>query len=195
MIVGLWLIAIAYGGHEVNNGGHAVVCGKQAPRLLDFVEHKVEAKASGDHRLVVEKLLAKLATVDGKTAAQYQRRWAKWDAESELLEGVELRQVRDSLHTAVPKGCRLRQLAVRHQQPIGGQKRFAIDKSLWDQLPAMDRAGLVLHELIYEHFVFLGEKDSRKARAFNAYVARMPEAADRGAYVKFVRELEVTLYP
>jgi hypothetical protein len=194
-MIGLLLLAVAFAGHEVNNGGHAVVCGKQAPRLLDYVEYKVEAKGVGDHRPVVERLLAKLESVDAKTGAQYRRRWGKWDAESELLEGVELRQVRDSLHTAVPKGCRLRQLAVRHQQPIGGQKRFAIDKSLWDQLTAVDRAGLVMHELIYEHFVFLGEKDSRKARAFNAYVARASEPMDRTAYVKFVRELKVPLYP
>ncbi len=190
-----WFTALVWAGHEVNNGGHAVVCPKGPPRLLDYVEHMVEAKDSGDYRVSVEKLLEKLAKVDPVTAAQYRRRWAKWDEESELLDGAELRKVQDSYHTSVPKGCKLRQLAVRRQQVIGTQKRFVVDKTLWAKLPAAHRAGTVMHELIYEHFVFLGEKDSLKARAYNAYLARMPETVEKATYVKFVRDLKVPIYP
>lgn len=195
MILGILLITLAWGGNEVNNGGHAVVCKDQAPRLLDYVEHKVEGAEMGDYRPSVASLIAKLAKVDDSTAAQYGRRWAKWDEESELLPESKLQIVRDSFHVSVPKDCKLKQLAVRRQFPLGAEKRFSIDKDIWDKMPAVHQAGLVMHELIYEHFKFLGESDSRKARAYNAYIARMPEDASKADYVKFVKSLKVPLYP
>jgi hypothetical protein len=49
-------------------------------------------------------------------------------------------------------------------------KRFSIQRQLWAQLSHDDRAGLVLHEIIYREAIEKGHKDSRMARYLNALV-------------------------
>jgi len=102
---------------------------------------------------------------------------------------------KDSLHAFEPNGCKSRQTIIR-RAVFDGNKRFAVNKALWDALSARDQAGMIMHEVIYEHFSKLGEEDSRKARKLNALLFS-PELDEmnEGKFWLFVKKLEVPLYP
>lgn len=72
--------------------------------------------------------------------------------EIDFRDGVALTDVEDSMHVMLPAGCKLQQIAIRQNVPVPNSKRFLIDKKLWGALAPRDRAGLILHEIIYEHF-------------------------------------------
>src|SRR5205085_1885391 len=48
---------------------------------------------------------------------------------------------------------------------------YTINKDLWDRMNTNNRAGLILHEIIYKEALRDGQHDSVKARYFNAYLS------------------------
>ena len=103
--------------------------------------------------------------------------------------------VKDSLHVSLPVRCKLKQVAIRRDKVLAGQKRFVIDKNAWNKLSPTQQAGLVLHEIVYDHFYLLGEKDSRTARAFQSFISRLVDTpVSEMAYRKMVRGLKIPLY-
>lgn len=58
----------------------------------------------------------------------------------------------------------------------------------------VDRAGLLVHEIIYEHFVRLGEDDSIKARKIVALLAHDKEFVEKNFW-PLVQRLRLRIYP
>ncbi len=193
----LFLLPLAFAGNRVGNGGNVLVCPGKI-QLLDFYEAgKLSATKSKDHKDLLDERLSNLARAAPKLADQYRRRVKSIMDEIEFKKDVALSEVDDSFHAFKPSdpNCKIRQIAIRQDVPVG-DKRFVFDKGLWDKLSEHDRAGLILHEIIYEHFAKLGATDSRKARRMNAYIFSTEiEKSNTGKVWKFIGELDLPIYP
>ena len=75
-------------------------------------------------------------------------------------------------------------------------KRFLVSAVYWKRLSEPRRAGLLAHELIYEHLAKLGATDSRASRKFVALLFS-PKFKDMssGDFWLFMKELKVPVYP
>jgi hypothetical protein len=168
------------GGQEVGNGGDAVVCRDAggnitSAELLDFYEARVLRgidRDLGDPSLsvdaktgIVVKRLAPLSPV----RVDVYTMWLKaFMDNAQFLSGVQLVEVPDSDHLAFPKDCKVEQLAIQKEPEFPEDKRYTVNKDIWDRLDNDSRAGLMLHEIIYREAIAAGAKDSVGARYLNS---------------------------
>lgn len=191
-------------GNRVGNGGDAIVCGKKkkTAEILDFYEvetlDRTKAEAKEKPAEILAKRFAELKRIHPALASVFENRLASIEAEIEMKKNAKLVDVEDSLHDVVPSDptCSFVQAAIRRHEPAPDQKRFVFDDSVWRLLDARSKAGLLAHEIIYEYFYKLGDKDSRKARAMNRLIfskdfGKMTEAE----YWKWIKTQKLPLYP
>lgn len=197
----LLLVFSAEAHNKVGNGGNAVVCKTRKPkkitaRLLDFYEQDLSPAAEGsDPFAIADKKLESLEAIAPSLGALYRKRVKEMAGEMELKAGVKLSAIDDSNHLFQPagRGCSVEQLAIRRKDANAGEKRFLINKDLWDKMNPAGQAGLLAHEVIYEHFSKLGESDSIKARKINSLIF-----SDKLSGEKFwaaIKEMRIPIYP
>ncbi len=189
-----------FAGNEVGNGGDVIIC-KENVQLLDYFEAKnfnftiANFNEQDDYKKIVIKILDAFSATDQKLADQYKLRFTKMDDLIEFKSDVNLADIPDSHHELVPKDCNLKQIAIRRPDEKN-PKLFLIDQDLWNKLDHTNKAGLVLHEIIYEHFLYLGEKNSKKARYMNALITHL--ASDKATlpktYKTLLQELSIPIY-
>jgi hypothetical protein len=185
-------------GNGVGNGGDVVTC-KNLAELLDFTETKlmkrftlIEAPKSS-YLKIAKTRLEILKKVDPKLAAQYSKVLDSVENRWKTIENATFRDVPDSFEIAIPDECKIEQTAI--QQEIDGKTQIHVSKKLWDKLDPMNKAGLVLHEIIYEHFIVLGEKNSVKVRRFNSLLFSSElNRMNNKQYQEYVRLLGLKFY-
>jgi hypothetical protein len=196
------LFSLAAGAsNKVGNGGNIVSCqDKSGATLLDFYEsHIVAVPQTKAPSLTPEKIaeihLEKIRSADSKLADQYLKRLHNMMKEVDFLEEAELTTIDDSKHLYQPanKNCKVLQTAVRKKSIVANEKRFLIRKDLWEKLDSINKAGLLTHEIIYEHFSQLGEEDSVKARKLNAFLYQDDFVAKD--FWKLIKQMEIPIYP
>ncbi|MBX2987950.1 MAG: hypothetical protein KF802_08630 [Bdellovibrionaceae bacterium] len=171
------LMAAAFAnGNRVGNGGNLVVCeenGRRRIELLDFYESSGPWRkiGSADENQIIDETLSALQKIAPALAKNYRDRFERLQREIEYKENIQLVSSQDSFHLIEPlsKKCRLQQAATRRNSRTDG-KKFIFSQDLWKDMPARERAGLWMHEIVYDHFAQLGEKDSLKARKMVAYL-------------------------
>ena len=121
--------------------------------------------------MIAEDVFKRLKPISKKLSEQYLSRLNSITQEMDFKEGVALTDVKDSLYTFKPedKNCEVRQIAIRKEEALPSEKRFIIDKKLWDRLDSRNKSALIVHEIIYEHLNKLGETTSVKARKAVVY--------------------------
>ncbi|MCB0367695.1 MAG: hypothetical protein H6624_12445 [Bdellovibrionaceae bacterium] len=188
----------AQAGNQVGNGGDAIVCGEKV-FLLDYYEAKandkiqIQLEKGKDHFEIAGKTVDRLEQHNPQLHKQYRRVLEKIGSRLRFIDNANFRDVKDSFELTIPKGCKLEQLAIQRDE--GGLRLIHISKSLWEKLSKEHQAGLLLHEIVYEHFLFLGETDSVKARKFNSFVsAKDFKTLPKEKYQKFVRSLKMPIY-
>lgn len=185
--------------NKIGNGGNVIHCkNKRTGKtlLLDFYEESVTVKTSKtDAFEIATEQIQRLKNAAPKLAQTYLSRLQEMKSEIEYMNNVSLTPVPDSLHLFKPlsESCQVVQIAIRRHQTSGKEKRFIVRNDLWDDLPPLHRAGLLTHELIYEQFSKLGEKNSVKARKLNRYLYQ--DRINAEEFWKFIQELEVPVYP
>lgn len=192
--------SLAQAGNRVGNGGDVVHC-KQPYKvaLLDFYEvwRFKDPESGSDPKVIVEKKFEQLQKVAPSLATQYLKRAKNIMDEVEISDDVQPVEVKDSLHGFVPTGdCKVKQVALRMAEPPAGAKRFVFNKKFYGDLSASGKAGLIAHEIVYEHFNRLGHSDSRQVRKFVAYLFDKDFPKDDAAkFWEFMRGLKVPVYP
>ncbi len=191
----------AFAGNEVGNGGIGFKCADNSYLLLDFYEHemlnpnsKIINVPEKKLKEILDERMAILSKLDEKTHQIYVSRLNSVIKDIKFLSEISLNKTRDSFEIAKPKNCKLEQFAI---QRMNSQKQveFFFDKEIWDALNPVAQAGLLLHEVIYEHFILLGEKNSINVRKYNAFIfSNEFEKASPQDYKKFVASLRVALY-
>lgn len=194
--------SLAFAQDRVGNGGDVILCLEKDQikkvELLDFYEDSKDLIVSDKkYEEIVQDRLDVLQKKDVSLSSQYAKRWNKMKKEIEFKEDVELVDIKDSNHVFEPsdKHCQLKQIAIRRKNIFGRQARFVVNKKYFDHLSSVHQAGLIWHEMVYEHYVKLGEKDSAKARAFNvALFSKDIETQSKEDFWKFIQSLKVPIY-
>ncbi|WP_415063691.1 hypothetical protein [Bdellovibrio sp.] len=149
-------------GYERGNGGFQILCQPQSSLgkgvySLDRIEGEKLYQLKPDPRLhfyedeneIVLNVLQKLEQIN-PTRAQLFRRWFyELLSHREFVEGLYIQPVNDGNVVILPLGCELRQAAVFIANSDQTQIRFIFDKSLWDDSSPLDRAFLLIHELLF----------------------------------------------
>lgn len=198
VILILFFPLLAVSGNKVGNGGDGVFCksAKDKGMLLDFYEVEIDIQTSEKNpQVIVEKRLKELKGVAPKLAEQYLKRLKKISEEIEYKSNVALVDIKDSKHLFKPltEDCQIFQIAIRKAKFLSSEKPFVFRQDLWKQLPALHQAGLLTHEIVYEHLSKLGEEDSVKARKLNRMLFK--KELKKEEFWKFIAELEVPIYP
>lgn len=174
------------------NGGDVVVCRDSGSRvtsieLLDFYEGRFryglepDLSAGETWTEKLEHALARLARVDWELARGFKTEVDSFVDNALFWPGIQLVDIPDSGHIAIPHGCEIVQIAVQKDPQFPDEKRYTVSQDLWDN-PAMSeasRAGLVLHEIIYRRALAAGQTDSVKTRYLTSYITSrrfVPEA-------------------
>lgn len=198
LILFLGSMALA-NGNRVGNGGDIVLCPKTG-ELLDFYENAGAVRnfaSEKHHDAILEQVFKNIERLSPKQAKQYKARAGDFMTETEFKKDIALENIKDSKHLFGPKDkkCSVKQIAIRrHEVGLDG-KRFIVDEELWNRLSPRGKAGLILHEVIYEHLFKLGEEDSVRARKLNAYYFSNKAFADsQDSYWRLVKELNLPIY-
>lgn len=190
----------AVNGNEVGNGGDVVICEGAAPILLDYYEggklykYQINDMPKLVWKKQIQHILKKLKVKSEKLNKQYNLMYKGIERRLVFLDNAKLRDVKDSYEIHLPKNCEIKQIAIQRKD-IDGIVKIHIDKDLWGKLSETHKAGLILHEIIYEHFLSLGEKNSIKARRLNSYLASKQIDGDTQKKFKdFLKKFRIPFY-
>lgn len=178
IIVLIMLLSLnIHAGNEKGNGGDAIVCRNSKgnivkSELLDYYEgrsyrqmaHTFEAQMS--HREFFEKLAAKLIDFDAdrftgfkeealkllKSMEEY-RSGAPQSLPGYVYSSGSLPDIADSAHLIMPKGCAVEQLVIQVAQAYPEDPKFIIQSEILESLSENDFRGIILHEVLYKHFI------------------------------------------
>jgi hypothetical protein len=165
----------AYAGEIVGNGGDVIACPDKAPVLLDFFEagavHGLTRRADlagGTPQEIAKAALRDLKRLNPTRARIYEQRIARFQEEASFVAGAELADIPDSHPIVLPNGCKLRQIAIQKPRMLPQDPLYVIDLDLWNALDLAQKAGLILHEVIYTDAIRYGHTNSRSVRYLNA---------------------------
>jgi hypothetical protein len=152
---------------SVGNGGDAVVCYRPGAaqgdianivsvELLDFYEGRVQrglipnlGDPQGPINTKIAQALAPLKKLSPSRYNDYANWAATFNAEMIAIPNAQLVDVKDSDHVVLPRDCFIEQIALQINPRFAQDKRYTLNKDLWDRMDQNNRAGLILHEVIY----------------------------------------------
>lgn len=193
----------SFAGNEVGNGGVGFWCPQTKKYLLlDFYEyellnpkHKIIATNENDLEKILNERLKILSKLDEKNFNQYSLQIKNILPKINFLNDISLNKTHDSFEIAKPKGCTLKQFALQRKKEKDHITEFYFDKEIWDNLDSLNKAGLILHEIIYEQFSLLGERNSLKVRKFNSFIfSKDFKNIAPADYKIFIQDLRLPLY-
>lgn len=171
-------------------GGNVVVCkdattGATSVRLLDYYEAAIlyadiepdfQAPEMGPGKTemeLVEYVLKRMSRVDRERAEDLGVLAKEWFADTKFLNKIVLPGINDHGYIPLEVGCVVEQVAVQNLIPSAKAKKYTVREDLWKQMSLQDRAGLILHEIIYNEILNHPTIDStsRGTRYVNALVS------------------------
>lgn len=181
-------------GQERGNGGDIIQCGQNF-RVLDYFEFefyyqfankRVVSKASVDQ--IIYTLLSTLENKDVYSYNQLIHLKNYYFENMTFVNGIK--PIDDSNHRPIRRNCLLHQGARFYIK--NDQLYYEINKKLWSKLNNINKAGLILHEIIYTYFLLEGYPSSLKARDYHRLLVKMllaPNVFDYQTYLDFfIRE-------
>lgn len=164
------------GGDWVGNGGNVLECAPtEKVQLLDYFEGEqlrhitVDLGTGATYQEKVLFALDRLRVVNPTRAAQYRLWFQSFAEETQWFSQGKFLPIRDSGAVIIPAECEIRQIAIQRPEDLmmPVDKRYVIDLRLWSRLSEADKAGLILHELIYREGIENGQSSSPRVRYFN----------------------------
>lgn len=153
-------------GDKILNGGNVIVCKDQTKKiinveLLDFFEARMNggqlqfAMGNLTWKEHLNSLLDRWATVAPLRTKQYSQWLTTFEQESTLISGVTIPPIPDTGSIFIPVGCYIEPAGFQRNEDelFPGVKRYVINKDLWDHMDEIQKAGLVLHEIIYREAI------------------------------------------
>lgn len=163
------------GGDWVGNGGNLILCDKKEPQLLDYYEGEhdrgivVDHGSEGSFSERLEAVFSRLARLSPERAAKYRKWNETFFLETRFFYDGKILPIQDLGPIVIPNDCNIQQVAAQRpaSEMMPGDSRYLIDQRYWDRLSQRDKAGLVLHELIYREAIESKQKSSPRVRYFN----------------------------
>ena len=196
-------LSFAQDWYEKGNGGFVLKCPSQPLRVLDLqeLESRYKSEMTLDEQNLsslkgrIEYLISKLEKLNPQRAQKYRSWYSVYDQETEYVANTEFDVIGDLGMVRIPAGCKLSQIAFRREPSILNKARYTVSKDLWDQLGIIDKAALVMHELIYREFSASPNRHqtSEPSRYFNALVnSKELQTMTVDQYLKVLKKLRVT---
>lgn len=206
---------LVYAGQK-GNGGDAVVCiinGKTTVELLDIYEAKQNRIGNpigtGSIEDIFSGWLEKLKRLSPQRAEYYQGIFDsafKYISEEEkAFQGAsrfvddELEDLDDHGSLGLGKGCVVKQVAIQ-KKGLYHPYIFTFQRQLWEQMDTLNRAALLLHEIIYLEISEQESKyrkviapdervsDSRGVRSLNALIfTSLIDDLSENDFIKFLK--------
>ena len=174
----------SYAGDKILNGGNVIVCKDAAGattsvELLDYYELKLKNQnlqlnnSLTDYKEVLLERFKDWEQIAPKRIEQYTQWLQLFEEEAGIYPNVVIPDILDTGSIVIPRGCELTPAAFqrRDEDIFPGEKRYVINKDLWDLMSPVQKAGLVLHELIYREAIKSRHETSLPTRIFNGYLA------------------------
>jgi hypothetical protein len=187
LLAGILLLPVLSNANEKGNGGKGVVCrdgsGKVlSARLLDFFEADTRGikidlgDATLSYQQKIGFALKRLDALDHFRSIRYTARVSDFmsDQNTKFLSGVTLESTEDSYEIAIPAGCAVEQLIVRKPPQFTEDRLWTVSQDLWNDLDDNNKAGLVLHEIVYDEVLTQPvnpQDNSINARYYNSYLS------------------------
>jgi hypothetical protein len=185
-------------GSTIGNGGNLIVCtdpsGKiNTVQLLDYFELEQNGgKLNINTELpTYEEMLLDIFNRWRNVAPIRMKQYTSWlqnfSSEAGFYSGVQIPPTEDTGVISIPKGCTIQPGAFQRpdSQLLPGVKRYIINKDLWDLMSDEQKAGLVLHELIYREGIIAGHSSSFSTRYFNGYLAAANSDPEKYSYIVY----------
>lgn len=138
-------------GDKKGNGAGFVVCPTQTT-LLDFYEGKLESfNWNGNEIDLAIYLINKFQDLNPVRSENYIQLITNFYKETKFEADSELGYIPDAgtIRVEIPRECRLVQGVLQKLIVFGQEKRYLISKNQWDKLDTINKAGVILHEVIY----------------------------------------------
>ncbi len=191
----------SYAGDKILNGGNVIVCKDTAGQttsveLLDYYELKLKNQSLqfnnslSDYKEVLLERFKDWEQIAPKRIEQYTQWLHLFEEEAGIYPNVVIPDILDTGSIVIPRGCELTPAAFqrRDEDIFPGEKRYVINKDLWDLMSPMQKAGLVLHELIYREAIKSRHETSLPTRIFNGYLAS-EKVPTTEVYFELVRKM------
>ena len=187
-----------YAGGQDGNGGNMLICLNtdgtlKSKELLDFYESRVIrgitpslGHPSLPYLEKIEMVLTRIQHLSPRRFKSYLEEARSFESQSVFLPSADLTTMPDSQHPVVPKNCTVVQTIIQRTPIFAEDKRYIVNKDIWDLLDNDDKAGLVLHEAILReaalmapilaHYGIIPEsqqilRDSSRVRYINSLIA------------------------
>ncbi len=192
-------------GYERGNGGSFVACDAGSPLgkgvfSLDRIEGEQDFGKSVpmhlqyfyDENLIVEYILDRLVEVSPTRATLYQEWFQEMVQERRFVEEDSLSPLRDGDVTIVPQGCAIMQGAVFMTDPKQTKIQFIYDRGLWIKASPLDRASLMLHELVYREARLIENNhiNSRASRYLTGWLLVHLDELTQDALLKILKGVQ-----
>lgn len=185
------------GGVTIGNGGTGVICyNGGAPngikvQMLEYYELELSGRSLKlNHNLdnykdIIIENLNRWESVAPKRVALYKQWLNDFENESLFVSNNYFTPVNDTGTIAIPFGCELATLAFQRPQEdlFPGVKRYTINSDYWNIMIPTQKAGLVMHELIYREGIVVQHKTSFPTRYFNSYLASAEPNSDEYVFI------------
>lgn len=165
-------------GDKILNGGNVIVCGNKV-ELLDYYEARLSGKklqfdpGAATYSEKINQMFTRWEKVAPLRMRLYKGWLNQFESEAGIYSGIEIPEIQDTGTVAIPSGCKMIPAAFqrRDEDIFPGEKRYVINKDLWDLMSQDQKAGLVLHEIIYREAIKNGHSTSLPTRYFNGFLA------------------------
>lgn len=188
--------AFAASGTTVGNGGNSIVCKNTSGNItsveiLDFFEARtngLELKLNDrlpNYKSILIENFNRWQSIAPKRIEQYKKWLSEFESETIFVSGANIPSIPDTGSVILPTGCDLKPIAFQrpNSEIYPGVKRYTISKDLWDLMDEVQRAGLVMHELIYREGILAKHITSFPTRYFNGYLATAEPNAETYAFI------------
>ena len=175
----------ATGGAD-SGGGTVVICGKESPeapsftpRLLDYYEaprrgvQPTQFDSDLDYSAILKVFINRIEQNSPIRARKFRKWSSEFAVEAEFTSSFNLGNISDTGPIPIGDDCKLLQAAAQLMDLLPGDPRYYISEPLFKKMSEVDKAGLILHELIYREMLEEGQpiRTTRKLRYFNLLVA------------------------
>lgn len=198
LILSTSLLYADHAGQSSGNGGDIVVCtkssGKKTYELLDYHEGRntyLKEIWLPDGETYMDIVFSTLLRVKNLFEKRYESSPPEpflsrffgtniyerfYLLVSEFQNEVEwtdsnLQDIPDHGDVQLEERCSIKQVAIQYIDKEKDTRTYKINKPLWNKLNKKEKAGLVLHEIIYNHALMNNLKNSQKARNINYHLA------------------------
>ena len=206
IFLGLTIFSLnSFADRIVGNGGDILQCQKNSNspvtfELFDLFEARDQRGMEIDYPenvkgplAIAEEVIKRLEKISPRRVETYLE-WARnFEKEALFKSNINLTNIDDSLHFYTPVHCQLKQIAIQQTPRFFGDKRYVVNKDLWDAGDDYQRAALITHEIIYREYLNLhgtSNVDSRSVRYFNSILwSNRAKDFTVKQFIKFIQEL------